>query len=401
MILSKDKKRLRETSNYYEPFPIIKKVFDSDTYNRNLVLSNLIYSSYIYHYSSIDLFINKIKQSLIVLKYTSILILNNNELYVLSFNSPLFIYCKIRIIEYKYEQHEYSFAYIFEYIDGYKNYMYSLNKWICINIRSNEESNILSFHPQIHNKIYEIDHTNIIILLDRLQSNKDTYVNNAIDNLCLLMYNKINTNILIEYNLIKILLDYIIFSYTRIYEYNDNLIELLQSSSLESEKYFKNISGNLINASIVLFCILNKINFPNTKFILKDLSLLSELEKRTNISIQKLYEYDKESDIEKDTTMNLSKQSGDKELLSGTSVKENTMNLSKQSGDKELVSIVETKDNTEKVLTITNSILSRNILNIKDYHLLFFNKIKLIVNDHNLKINFFIRLCSYISEKIN
>jgi hypothetical protein len=140
---SKDKKRLREISNDYEPFPIIKKVFDSDIYNRNLVLSNLIYSSYIYHYSSIDLFINKIKQSLIVLKYTSILILNNNELHVLSFNSPFFIYCKIRIIEYKHEQHEYSFAYIFEYIDGYKNYMYSLNKWICINIRSNEESNIL------------------------------------------------------------------------------------------------------------------------------------------------------------------------------------------------------------------------------------------------------------------
>ena len=33
--------------------------------------------------------------------------------------------------------------------------------------------------------------------------------------------------------------------------------------------------------------------------------------------------------------MNLSKQSGDKELFSGTIVKENTMNLSKRSGDKE------------------------------------------------------------------
>jgi len=221
------------------------------------------------------------------------------------------------------------------------------------------------------------------------------------------MYNKINTNILIEYNLIKILLDYIIFSYTCIDECNDKLIELLQSSSLESEKYFKNISGNLINASIVLFCILNRINFPNTKFILKDLSLLSELEKKTNIPIQKLYEYDKESDIEKDTTINLSKQSGDKQLLSRVETKDNTEKEllsrveTKDNTEKELLSRVETKDNTEKVLTITNSILSRNILNIKDYHLLFFNKIKLIVNDHNLKINFFIRLCSYISEKIN
>jgi hypothetical protein len=35
-------------------------------------------------------------------------------------------------------------------------------------------------------------------------------------------------------------------------------------------------------------------------------------------------------------TMNLSKQSGDKELFYRILVKENTMNLSKQSGDKEL-----------------------------------------------------------------
>ena len=44
--------------------------------------------------------------------------------------------------------------------------------------------------------------------------------------------------------------------------------------------------------------------------------------------------------------MNLSQQSGDKELFSGVSTKENTMNLSQQSGDKELFSGVSTKENT-------------------------------------------------------
>jgi hypothetical protein len=47
-------------------------------------------------------------------------------------------------------------------------------------------------------------------------------------------------------------------------------------------------------------------------------------------------------------TMNLSKQSGDKELFSGVKTKENTMNLSKQIGDNELFSGVKTKENTIK-----------------------------------------------------
>jgi len=50
--------------------------------------------------------------------------------------------------------------------------------------------------------------------------------------------------------------------------------------------------------------------------------------------------------IVKENTMNLSKRSGDKELFSGTIVKENTMNLSKRSGDKELFSGTIVKENT-------------------------------------------------------
>ena len=54
-------------------------------------------------------------------------------------------------------------------------------------------------------------------------------------------------------------------------------------------------------------------------------------------------------------TMNISKQSGDKELFSGMLVKENTMNISNRSGDKELFfgtiveeNIIETKINYKK-----------------------------------------------------
>jgi hypothetical protein len=52
-----------------------------------------------------------------------------------------------------------------------------------------------------------------------------------------------------------------------------------------------------------------------------------------------------------ENTMNLSKQSGDKELFSVMQMKENTMNLSNRSGDKELFSrtIVEENINVKLV----------------------------------------------------
>jgi TATA-box binding protein (TBP) (component of TFIID and TFIIIB) len=105
----------------------------------------------------------------------------------------------------------------------------------------------------------------------------------------------------------------------------------------------------------------NKVNINEIRNNSKPIKIKKNLEKSTlsentkikslNKSLEK--EVSSEIVINKNT-MNLSKQSGDKEIVSGEkSSKVNTMNLSKQSGDKELLSGTKVEENKElKVIKI-------------------------------------------------
>jgi hypothetical protein len=109
-------------------------------------------------------------------------------------------------------------------------------------------------------------------------------------------------------------------------------------------KIYNTIIQNNYNSTILKKNVEN-ISTGNTKLLKSELS-----EERYNYYVQlreKVYQYHIDrKELKKNNTMNLSKQSGDKELFSGVSMKENTMNLSQQSGDKELFSGVSTKENT-------------------------------------------------------
>jgi hypothetical protein len=128
----------------------------------------------------------------------------------------------------------------------------------------------------------------------------------------------------------------------------------------------------------------------------ESLSLFSEtIVKENTMNLSKQSE-DKEPFSEalaKENTMNLSKQSEDKELFSEALAKENTMNLSKQSEDKELFSETIVKENTNRLIEnnldlnnkperFTNKLIENDLdLNNEEYYFINDYGINNIINN--------------------
>jgi cullin 1 len=163
------------------------------------------------------------------------------------------------------------------------------------------------------------------------------------------------------------------------------------------DEAWKNILNNAI-LPLINFLENNKVINNNSMNLSKrseDKELLSGTSvKENSMNLSKRSE-DKEllsGTSVKENSMNLSERSEDKELLSGTSVKENSMNLSERSEDKELLSGTSVKENNklfENDVYIEIYTICFNICTQKspyDFSNNLYNKYKDTISDY-LKIN--------------
>ena len=229
---------------------------------------------------------------------------------------------------------------VFSFVDTSENSSLSELCSDKINILNNKENLIEYTDNKEHilciylkDNLYNLDNYNLFLINSLSQIN--------FHNLNIIFYNKEN-NISEYSNILKSLNISITNDIDILYKSNYLIIDHYDLNLFNSMK-------NILKIYIPLYFYdswknnQNEINLLHYfKFILCDTMNLSQ------------QSGDKElfSEVStKENTMNLSQQSGDKELFSEVSTKENTMNLSQQSGDKELFSEVSTKENTESEIT--------------------------------------------------
>ena len=262
----------------YKPFPIIGNIVDYDSQYSNEYKDNTFISEYAYYDSSILSFMNKVKQIVNRLRFSTYEDIEHNELKILSFNPPLLSFFHIKITtdnntlcnnyEYKpinisdekcsdnYDKYD-KYVIIFEFIEGNKNYLFNLYRWININLLQiyYDKINITyQYHPQIINNISIIEDIYIIILLDRLMSNNDLFIEDAIVNICKLMYNAINHELFIKNNVLEYLFEYILKKYDKF-----------------NEKNWQNI----INSALVIYYVVVRIKKDSAKYN-EDLKIKNE-----------------------------------------------------------------------------------------------------------------------------
>ena len=302
-------------------------------YNKFYVLNiELFVNNQIVH-CIIDMLLNKVYNKINLEYVGNINIIDNNTI-IINNNEYIYInlkyYCKNDIIkEFK--------------IININNQLYFLknNSEICIK------------NYDFINKYEYISYKNILKINNSYYKTNDTYY-----------YELINKTYLIEEYTAKNCNN----SIKNIYLKNN---KLLDKRIIE---YYKNIDINIV--------LIDNIENKDNNIIYYDIDFIYTDNLPNNIFIEEF-----------DYTMNLSKQSVDKELFSGVKTKENSMNLSKQSVDKELFSEVKTKENSmnlsvdkelfSEVLTKENSMnLSKQSVDKE-----LFSEVKTKENSMNLSVD--------------
>jgi hypothetical protein len=248
----------------HKPFEIVTKLLDTNTQIVSIPNSRFFYSNYIFYDESIDIFIKKIKFTINKLRYTIYEDNDKTYFHILSFNIPKYSSFMIKVIKFdeltqniintpneilkKYKDKSSDdtvsndsisniltsgnltlnkYIYYIEFFDGCKNYTYNIFRWININLIS-KDINIIRFHyPQYINIVYQINDTNMIVLLDRFLSNNEIYIKKAIHDISYLINDKLSISKLIKHYSINMFIDFILDKYE---DFDNNWTDIINVS---------------------------------------------------------------------------------------------------------------------------------------------------------------------------
>jgi len=302
---------------------LVTKVSDYSVDYSNKYTSNILYSNIFNTNYSLSEIIMKVKKQLYKLIYTLMYDINDDQIYFLSFITPMYCSGIVKIIDYNKmietsmtttatinttsteitESNKYII--VFEYDNGSKNYMYRIFSWLLLFMSNNDDELSEYCNPQIIEKTYNISDTNLIVLFDRLLSNDIMYIKTSITDISKIMYNNSIHDELIKHGIFQIYLDIICKYYDNFTKYWNYLL------SIVTTLYYISIKNNLLEYKT--FILIKQEHIKYLKHIINNTTV--------NFLNQKLFLSACQCIID---TMNLSKLDVDEELLSGTLVKENT-----------------------------------------------------------------------------